>query len=314
MFKLTTINEFRNELNQAVIGREKEFDLMLIALLQKGHVLLESVPGSGKTMMAKSFANAFKGDFKRVQFTPDVLPSDVTGIRYFNPQSQEFVLKAGPIQTNILLADEINRATPRTQSSLLESMEEKQVTIDGETLPLPNPFMVIATQNPIESQQGTFPLPAAQLDRFLFKLTINYPSFEEEHDILRQYGHKPGEIRTTSIVDADTVKQWASEAGEVTVHEDVERYILKIVRATREHPFLELGLSSRAALAILQATRAYAYLQGRSFATPDDVKMILPPAALHRMELSTEGVLTKKIEDVLKEITNSVTAPLEATV
>ncbi|MBD7983351.1 MoxR family ATPase [Sporosarcina sp. Sa2YVA2] len=311
---MTTINEFRNELNQAVIGREKEFDLMLIALLQKGHVLLESVPGSGKTMMAKSFANAFKGDFKRVQFTPDVLPSDVTGIRYFNPQSQEFVLKAGPIQTNILLADEINRATPRTQSSLLESMEEKQVTIDGETLPLPNPFMVIATQNPIESQQGTFPLPAAQLDRFLFKLTINYPSFEEEHDILRQYGHKPGEIRTTSIVDADTVKQWASEAGEVIVHEDVERYILKIVRATREHPFLELGLSSRAALAILQATRTYAYLQGRSFATPDDVKMILPPATLHRMELSTEGVLTKKIEDVLKEITNSVTAPLEATV
>lgn len=314
MFRLTTINEFRNELNQAVIGREKEFDFMLIALLQQGHVLLESVPGSGKTMMAKSFANAFKGDFKRVQFTPDVLPSDVTGIRYFNPQSQEFVLKAGPIQTNILLADEINRATPRTQSSLLESMEEKQVTIDGETLPLPNPFMVIATQNPIESQQGTFPLPAAQLDRFLFKLTINYPSFEEEHDILRQYGHKPGEIRTSSIVDADTVKQWATEVGQVTVHEDVERYILKIVRATREHPFLDLGLSSRAALAILQATRAYAYLQGRSYATPDDVKMILPPAALHRMELSTEGVLTKKIEDVLKEITNSVTAPLEATV
>lgn len=287
---------------------------MLIALLQQGHVLLESVPGSGKTMMAKSFANAFKGDFKRVQFTPDVLPSDVTGIRYFNPQSQNFVLKAGPIQTNILLADEINRATPRTQSSLLESMEEKQVTIDGETLALPNPFMVIATQNPIESQQGTFPLPAAQLDRFLFKLSINYPSFEEEHEILRQYGSKPGEIKTSSIVDADTVKQWAAEAGQVKVHEDIERYILKIVRATREHPFLDLGLSSRAALAILQATRAYAYLQGRDYATPDDVKAILPSAALHRMELSTEGVLTKNIEDVLSEIIQSVTAPLEATV
>lgn len=314
MFILTTIKEFRAELNQAVIGREKEFDLMLIALLQQGHVLLESVPGSGKTMMAKSFANAFKGNFKRVQFTPDVLPSDVTGIRYFNPQSQEFVLKAGPIQTNILLADEINRATPRTQSSLLESMEEKQVTIDGETLALPNPFMVIATQNPIESQQGTFPLPAAQLDRFLFKLTIDYPTFEEEHEILRQYGNKPGEIKTSGIVDADTVKQWASEAGQVNVHEDIERYILKIVRATREHPFLDLGLSSRAALAILQATRAYAYLQGRDYATPDDVKAILPPAALHRMELSTEGVLTKKIEDVLNEITKSITAPLEATV
>ena len=235
---MVTINDFRKELNQAVIGREKEFDLMLIALLQKGHVLLESVPGSGKTMMAKSFANAFKGDFKRVQFTPDVLPSDVTGIRYYNPQSQEFILKAGPVSTNILLADEINRATPRTQSSLLESMEERQVTIDGETIPLPTPFMVIATQNPIESQQGTFPLPAAQLDRFLFKLNIDYPTFEEEHEILMQYGKNPGQIKTNAIIDAETVGRWAAEAAEVTVHEDVEKYILKIVRATREHPFL----------------------------------------------------------------------------
>ncbi|MCG7342693.1 MoxR family ATPase [Sporosarcina sp. ACRSL] len=311
---MVTITDFRNELNRTVIGREKEFDLMLIAILQKGHVLLESVPGSGKTMMAKSFANAFKGDFKRVQFTPDVLPSDVTGIRYFNPQSQEFVLKAGPVKTNILLADEINRATPRTQSSLLESMEERQVTIDGETLPLPTPFMVIATQNPIESQQGTFPLPAAQLDRFLFKLNIEYPSFEEEHDILRQYGKNPGQILTERIVDAETVQKWATEASEVTVHEDIEKYILKIVRATREHPYLELGLSSRAALAILQAARTKAYIEGRDYVTPDDVKNILPPAALHRMELSTEGVLTKTIEEVLEEIVNSITAPLEATV
>ncbi|MCM3638046.1 MoxR family ATPase [Sporosarcina luteola] len=311
---MVTIKDFRKELNQAVIGREKEFDLMLIALLQQGHVLLESVPGSGKTMMAKSFANAFKGDFKRVQFTPDVLPSDVTGIRYFNPQSQEFILKAGPVSTNILLADEINRATPRTQSSLLESMEERQVTIDGETLSLPMPFMVIATQNPIESQQGTFPLPAAQLDRFLFKLNIDYPSFEEEHDILRQYGKNPGQIRTNAIIDARTVRTWSADAAEVTVHTDVEKYILKIVRATREHPFLELGLSSRAALAILQAARTKAYIEGRDYVTPDDVKYILPPAALHRMELSTEGVLTKTIEEVLQEIMNSITAPLEATV
>lgn len=311
---MVTIKEFREELNQAVIGREREFDLMLIALLQEGHVLLESVPGSGKTMMAKSFANAFKGEFKRVQFTPDVLPSDVTGIRYFNPQTQEFILKAGPVHTNILLADEINRATPRTQSSLLESMEEKQVTIDGDTLSLPTPFMVIATQNPIESQQGTFPLPAAQLDRFLFKLNIDYPTFEEEHEILRKYGTKPGVIKMQSIIDADTVKKWTEEASKVTLHEDIEKYILKIVRATREHPFLELGLSSRAALAILQATRTYAFLNGREYATPDDVKAILAPAALHRMELSTEGVLTKSIEEVLIEVTNSITAPLEATV
>lgn len=311
---MVTIKDFRKELNQAVIGREKEFDLMLIALLQDGHVLLESVPGSGKTMMAKSFANAFKGDFKRVQFTPDVLPSDVTGIRYFNPQSQEFILKAGPVSSNILLADEINRATPRTQSSLLESMEEKQVTIDGETLSLPRPFMVIATQNPIESQQGTFPLPAAQLDRFLFKLNIDYPTFEEEHEILKQYGQKPGDIKTKTIIDAETVLKWAEEARKVSVHEDIEKYILKIVRATREHPFLDLGLSSRAALAILQATRTKAYLEGRDYATPDDVKAIIAPVALHRMELSTEGVLTKSIDEVLQEIIVSIPTPLEATV
>ncbi|CAM3096149.1 MoxR family ATPase [Filibacter tadaridae] len=311
---MTTIQNFKDELNQAIIGREKEFDFMLIALLQQGHVLLESVPGSGKTMMAKSFASAFQGDFKRVQFTPDVLPSDVTGIRYFNPQSQEFVLKAGPVSTNILLADEINRATPRTQSSLLESMEEKQVTIDGETLKLPTPFMVIATQNPIESQQGTFPLPAAQLDRFLFKLNIGYPSFEEEHLILQQYGKNPGAVTTSSVIDPEDVARWAKGASEVSVHVDLERYILKIVRATREHPYLELGLSSRAALAILQAAKSYAYISGRSFATPDDVKEILAPAALHRMELSTEGMLTKNLEDVLKEIIDSVPAPLEAIV
>lgn len=311
---MSSIEKFREELNHAIIGREKEFDFMLIALLQEGHVLLESVPGSGKTMMAKSFANAFKGAFSRVQFTPDVLPSDVTGIRYFNPQTQDFVLKAGPVSTNILLADEINRATPRTQSSLLESMEEKQVTIDGETVKLPTPFMVIATQNPIESQQGTFPLPAAQLDRFLFKINIGYPSFEEEHLILKQYGKNPGKVTTTSVIGAAEVKEWATEASRVAVHEDIERYILKIIRATREHPFIELGLSSRAALAILQATKAHAYISGRNFATPDDVKAIIEPAALHRMELSTEGMLTKELADVLQEIINSIPAPIEAAV
>ncbi|GKV55766.1 magnesium chelatase [Sporosarcina sp. NCCP-2222] len=311
---MTTIAEFKKELNQAIIGREKEFNMMLIALLQQGHVLLESVPGSGKTMMAKSFANAFKGLFKRVQFTPDVLPSDVTGIRFYNPQTQDFVLKEGPVSTNILLADEINRATPRTQSSLLEAMEERQVTIDGETMKLPTPFMVIATQNPIESQQGTFPLPAAQLDRFLFKLVIDYPTFEEEHEILRQYSKAPGEIRTKALIDTATVAEWSKKASDVMVHEDIERYILKIVRATREHPYLELGLSSRAALAILQASKTYAFLNGRDFVTPDDIKTILPSAALHRMELSTEGVLTKSLHDLLDEIVFSIPAPIEATV
>ncbi|MEK5071320.1 AAA family ATPase [Sporosarcina sp. FSL K6-1508] len=311
---MTTMQEFRDELNNAIIGRKAEFDFMLIALLQQGHVLLESVPGSGKTMMAKTFANAFQGAFGRIQFTPDVLPSDVTGVRYFNPQVQEFILKEGPVSTNILLADEINRATPRTQSSLLEAMEEKQVTIDGETVKLPTPFMVIATQNPIESQQGTFPLPAAQLDRFLFKLNIGYPSFEEEHHILKQYGKNPGAITASSVIGPAEVAKWSKEAGEVAVHEDVERYILKIVRATREHTYLELGLSSRAALAIFQATKAHAYISGRSYATPDDVKKVIGPAALHRLELSTEGMLTKELEEVLKDIVESIPTPIEATV
>ncbi|MBB4824114.1 MoxR-like ATPase [Sporosarcina luteola] len=311
---MTTITDFKKELNNAIIGREREFDMMLIALLQQGHVLLESVPGSGKTMMAKSFANAFKGQFKRVQFTPDVLPSDVTGIRFYNPQTQDFILKEGPVSTNILLADEINRATPRTQSSLLEAMEELQVTIDGETIKLPTPFMVIATQNPIESQQGTFPLPAAQLDRFLFKLVIDYPSFEEEHEILKQYGKAPGEIRTKALIDSVTVAEWSRKASEVMVHEDIERYVLKIVRATREHPHLELGLSSRAALAIMQASKTHAFIHGRDYITPDDVKTILPSAALHRMELSTEGVLTKRLPDLLDEIVYSIPTPIEATV
>lgn len=311
---MLAIENVKKELNSAMIGREKEFALMLVALLQGGHVLLESVPGSGKTMMAKSFATVFQGQFSRIQFTPDVLPTDVTGLKYFNPKTQDFLLKQGPVFTNILLADEINRATPRTQSSLLESMEEKQVTIDGETLKLPEPFVVIATQNPIESQQGTFPLPAAQLDRFLFKITIDYPSFEEEHIVLQKYGTASGKVQTTEVVDEETVRTWMKEAEAVAVHEDIEKYILNIVRKTREHPFIELGLSTRAALAILQASKAYAYISGRQFVTPDDVKFVLPYAALHRMELSTEGMLTKNLEEILKEIVSYIQAPIEASV
>ena len=197
---MSNISLLQQELNKAIIGRETEIKFMLMGLLVQGHVLLESVPGSGKTMMAKAFAEAIHGEFKRLQFTPDVLPSDVTGISYFHPQKQEFVLRVGPIMSNILLADEINRATPRTQSSLLEAMEEKQVSIDGETIPLLKPFMVIATQNPVESQQGTFPLPAAQLDRFLFKLTIDYPSKDEEKIILKQFGRTPGKVNIEKIV------------------------------------------------------------------------------------------------------------------
>lgn len=306
------VDAFRAELDRSVIGRKKEFDLMVIAMIQQGHVLLESVPGSGKTLMAKSFAGAMDGKFRRMQFTPDVLPSDVTGIRFFNPREQDFVLKIGPIHTNILLADEINRATPRTQSSLLEAMEEKQVTIDGDTVQLPQPFIVIATQNPVESQQGTFPLPAAQLDRFLFRIEIGYPDIVEEKNILASFGKNPGKVKSTPIVSLEDVMQWSSEVKEIAVHNDLQTYIVQIVRATREHQSIEIGLSTRAALAILQASQGMAYLAGRNFVNPDDVKGVLPHIATHRIVLTPEGMLTRDVTEVLDEIIASVPAPVEA--
>ena len=309
---MSKLNQLKDSLNKAIVGREKEIDFMLIALIQGGHVLLESVPGSGKTMMAKSFAHAFKGKFKRLQFTPDVLPSDVTGISYFDPKTQEFIIRPGPVFTNILLADEINRATPRTQSSLLESMEEKQVTIDGEILVIRKTFMIIATQNPVESQQGTFSLPAAQLDRFLFRLEINYPSFEEERRILRDFSEAPGEVRTSSIIDIEDVLLWRREVKKVNVHKDIETYILQIIHATRQHPHVELGLSSRAALALLHAAQGHAYINGRSFITPDDVKIMVSPLASHRLMLTAEGMLIHETCDILREIVESIQAPVEA--
>lgn len=311
---MTSISLLQQELNKAIIGRKKEIDFMLMGLLVQGHVLLESVPGSGKTMMAKAFAEAIHGEFKRLQFTPDVLPSDVTGISYFHPQKQEFVLRMGPVMSNILLADEINRATPRTQSSLLEAMEEKQVSIDGETIPLLKPFMVIATQNPVESQQGTFPLPAAQLDRFLFKLTIDYPSQEEEKSILQQFGHSPGKVNINKIVSLDQIEKWTEQVKEVSVHEDIMTYIIQIVQHTRNHPYIELGLSSRASLAVLQAAKAYAFVNNRTFVTPDDVKKIIESVCLHRMKLSSQGMLIHNLAEILKTIVEEVEAPVEANV
>lgn len=308
------ISLLKSELNKAVIGREKEIEFMIMGLLVQGHVLLESVPGSGKTMMAKSFAESIDGKFNRLQFTPDVLPSDVTGISFFHPQKQEFILRIGPVMSNILLADEINRATPRTQSSLLEAMEEKQVTIDGETIKLPSPFMVIATQNPVESQQGTFPLPAAQLDRFLFKLSIDYPTIEEEKVILQQFGHSPGEVKSKKVVTLEQIEKWSEQVKRVAVHDDIMTYIIQIVHSTRNHPFIELGLSSRASLALLQAAKAHAFINNRMYVTPDDVKKVIEPVCLHRMKLSSQGMLIHNLSEILRELVREIEVPVEANI
>ncbi|MEK4244864.1 MoxR family ATPase [Psychrobacillus sp. FSL K6-2684] len=304
--------KLKKELNSSIIGRERELDFMLMGLLVQGHVLLESVPGSGKTMMAKSFAEAIQGVFKRIQFTPDVLPTDVTGISYFHPQQQEFVLRVGPVMSNILLADEINRATPRTQSSLLEAMEEKQVSIDGETIKLPYPFMVLATQNPIESQQGTFPLPAAQLDRFLFKLNIGYPTMKEENDILKQFGKSPGEVKTKQVVTLQQIEEWSKQVNNIKVHDDIYTYIVQIVQSSRKHPYIELGLSSRASLAMLQAAKAYAFLNGREYVIPDDIKNIIDPVCLHRLRLSSQGMLIHDLQEIMSELIREIEVPVEA--
>lgn len=308
------LKEVKHMLNDLVIGREKEMDFMLIALIQGGHVLLESAPGSGKTWMAKVFASIFGSDFNRIQFTPDVLPSDVTGLRYYNPKSEEFVLRPGPVLTHFLLADEINRATPRTQSSLLESMEEKQVTIDGETLKLPEPFFVMATQNPIESQQGTFPLPAAQLDRFLFKLEIGYPSMEEELRILREFrAGARADQKLEPVATLENIWEWASQVKKINIHEDVEHYILALIRASRDHESVEIGLSSRAALAMVNAAQGRAFLEGRTFVVPDDVKYIAGPVCQHRLLLTPEASLVTDAQKVVHELLSAVPAPVEVT-
>jgi len=310
--KLSTIQDIKKEMSKVLIGREKEIDLLLIALLQEGHVLLESVPGTGKTLLAKTFSHCIEGDFKRIQFTPDVLPSDVTGIQFFNPKTQEFELRTGPVVTNVLLADEINRATPRTQASLLEVMEEKQITIDGETVSLQPPFIVVATQNPIESQQGTFPLPAAQLDRFLLKIPFTYPSFEEERRILHRFKSAQPLDTVEKVMSLTEIQSLSSLVKEVHISEDIESYILQITRATREHEWVEVGASPRASLALLKASQAQAFIAGRDFVRPQDVVAVAPFVLQHRVQLTIEASLTKTPEELIDRIIEMVMLPVEA--
>jgi MoxR-like ATPase len=308
---MTQLKEIKKEMNKVLVGKDKEIDLLLIALLQGGHVLLESVPGTGKTLLAKTFSQCIEGMFRRIQFTPDVLPSDVTGIQFFNPKTQEFELRTGPVIANVLLADEINRATPRTQASLLEVMEEKQITIDGETVPLNPPFIVVATQNPIESQQGTFPLPAAQLDRFLLKIPFTYPEFEEERMILSRFKSVQPLDEVRAVMSLEEVEALSREVKEVHVSVDIESYILQMTRGTRELELIEVGASPRASLALLKAAQGQAFMEGRDFVRPEDVLHVAPYVLQHRIQLTAEASLTKSEEEVIAGLINTIILPVE---
>ena len=305
------IRESIKSLNQVIYGKEDVVELLFTALLVEGHVLLESVPGTGKTKLAKSFAKILSGDFKRIQFTPDVLPSDITGIRFFNPKIQEFELRVGPVVTNVLLADEINRATPKTQSSLLEVREEKQTTIDGERIPIQRPFIVLATQNPIEGNYGTFPLPEAQLDRFLFKINLGYPSREEAKSILENYRRKDPYLDLRPILQLGEIVEMQEQVKAVLVSEVVMEYLLDLVEASRKQPEVELGVSPRGMLALMRAAQAKALLNGRDYVNPHDIQSRAPYVFEHRIILTMEAAMKQTARSVTEKIIRSVEVPME---
>ncbi|MCY3749301.1 MAG: MoxR family ATPase [Chloroflexi bacterium] len=283
---------------KVILGKEAEIERILVALLCRGHVLLDDVPGTGKTMLARSIAISLGGEFRRIQFTPDLLPNDVTGVSVYNQRSGEFEFRAGPVFANVLLADEINRATPRTQSALLEAMSETQVSVDGVTRPLPSPFIVLATQNPVEFE-GTFPLPEAQLDRFMMRMSLGYPTFDDERNVLdgQRHGHPIDDLRQVS--DLRTLADLQRDVGDVHVDDTVIEYLLRLVRATRDRPEVALGASPRGSLALHRAAQALAAIRGRSYVLPDDVKELAPSILAHRVLVSAEHSLRGVTSDAL---------------
>ena len=301
----------RDNVQRVIIGKDDAIDLAAIALLCRGHILVEDVPGIGKTTLSKALAQSLGCTFKRIQFTPDLMPADVLGVNYFNQKSTEFEFRPGPIFTQVLLGDEINRATPRTQAALLEAMQERQATVDGMTMPLPEPFLVLATQNPIELE-GTFPLPEAQLDRFMVRMRLGYPSPEEESDILVRFESDSVLTGLDAVTDAAELAILQDATSTVRVDEPIRSYIVAVIHATRSHDGLSLGASPRAGLALYKTAQARAAIEGRDFVTPDDVKALARPVLAHRV-IPTSGSRLRghTTEQIVGEVLSSVPVPIE---
>ena len=307
-----TGNKIKENVERVIVGKSEVVELVIVALLCEGHILIDDVPGIGKTMLAKSVAWSLGCAFRRIQFTPDLLPSDITGTHIFNQKTSDFEFRPGPVVAQIVLADEINRATPRTQSALLEAMQERQITVEGETKPLPRPFLVLATQNPIELE-GTFPLPEAQTDRFLLKIKLGYPTMDDDRIIIARFRQTNPLDELTVVVSADELLQMQIACRGIHVAADVEDYIIRLIHATRSHSSIELGASPRAMLALYQSSQSLAALRGRSFVIPDDVKYLASFVLSHRILLKADSQLRGgTAEQALTEIINSVPVPVEA--
>lgn len=306
-----SLHQLKTNISRVVVGKEEALELLLVALLAEGHILIEDVPGVGKTLLAKALASSLGCDFHRIQCTPDLTPTDVSGFYVFDRNNNSFTFRPGPLLTNILLVDEINRAVPRTQSSFLEAMEEQQLTVDGQTIKTPLPFMMVATQNPIE-QEGTFPLPEAQLDRFLLKISLGYPTFEEEESILTTHGRVNPLSQLQAVAHKEEILQWQESCRAVFVEERVSHYIIALVRATREHPAVALGASPRASLALHRAARALAFIRAREYVIPDDVKHLAASVLTHRLCLRREDRM-RGVEptQVMADILAKVPVPVE---